>query len=233
MKKRVLLLLLAAAMLLMLTACRRGEPQPAQTEDTTVPAATHPPVTVTEPATPGPMLGSFDPESGVYTNGFLGLRCTLNASWEVYDAARIGELVGLTADSVSDEAIGEVVRENGSAILFYAQTAGGLATVNISVEDLGILYGSVLSEADYAERVSLLTAQGLESMGMTEVSAKIASVEFAGAAHTAVTITGSYASAALYECLVCVRQGNYMIVVTVLSTFEDSTGELLAMFSSL
>ena len=209
MKKRILSCILIAVMLFTLTACG------GKTEDK-------------EPA-----MGAFDSASLVYTNEFLGVKCQLEENWDVFDTERMSALQGLPAGYTNDEELKELLDDEGSAQLFYAQADEGFQTLNIAVEDLGKVYGKLIDEKQYAQLSLDQVEPALEGVGFSVVSTEITSMNFAGSSHTAIEIHGKLQDLDFYETLVCVKAGKYMALVTAGSYDTDVTKDLLGFFSSL
>lgn len=115
----------------------------------------------------------------------------------------------------------------------YATANEGLVTMNIVFENLGLLYGTVLSEENYASLSVGQLPDALESAGFADVTAETSTCTFAGAEHAAVTVHGTYSDIDCYEKLVCVKVGSYIAVITVASYYEDITGDLLALYAPI
>ena len=251
--KKITALILLAAMLLSLAACGNnpsaGGAEPTPTPETSdVPPSEPPEETPAEtdetdaemsgqagePEAPSePVLGVYHADSNTYENELLGLGCRLEEDWRVYDADEIAELNGLISDMVTDEAVAEMLESSGYVQAFYAQLGDDPVTVNITVENLGLLYGALLDEREYAELAVEQLPAAFDAMGMTDVNTEIKSTTFMGSEHTAVFITGQVQEIDLYEVLVCVKAGRYMACVTAASYLADVTGDVLDMFYCL
>lgn len=206
--KKLLALLLAAVMLLSMTACG-GEGGEAET---------------TEPA--GPAVGTIS--GNTYTNTFFGMGCTLDSTWTVADQAQMMEIFGVAEDLLSDAALDS----DGMAYSFYAAKEDGLTTLNIVLENLGMVYGMLLDEQGYVETAVKQLPATFEALGMTNVSTEITTLSFAGGNHAAIKLSGDLYGITFYETLVCVKQGSYIAVVTAASYYEDTTGDILALFQA-
>ena len=232
--KKIFALLLALAMLLSLSACGGSAAKEPQQPEATEPAAEP----ASEPAENGaeedePILGVYDEAAYVYTNEFAGLACQLDESWTVLDQAQIAEVMGLASELVTDEDAKNVLENSGAVHPFYAFTDEGLVTLNMGIENLGLLYGVLLDEKTYAEKGAEQLAPALESMGMSDVSTEITTISFAGGEHTAIRVYGLFQGVDFYETLVCVKVKSYIATITAGSYLEDVTGDVLAMFYSL
>lgn len=215
--KRIFALLLAAVMLLSLAACG-GEETPAGTGDPGTPATTE----AAKPA--APILGVTD--GNTYTNAYFGMGCTLDESWSVANETQLAEIFGATEETLSDLALDT----KGLGYAFYASKDEGLTSMNIVMENLGLIYGSVLSEQAYVEQSAAGLPAAMENLGMTNVKAEAITVTFAGSEHAAIKLTAEMSGIAFYETLVCVKQDRYIAVITAASYVEDSTADILAQF---
>ena len=231
---------LAVMMLLMMSACG-GETQPEATTTTppttTVPTTKTPPTTATPATTPPTTAPEEDPQlgvyaDGVYTNAFLGVKWTTNEHWTVHSKEEMAQLNGLVADAMTDEALAEQLKNSGVAYAFYATADEGLVTINIALENLGLLYGTLLDEKSYVDISIKQLPDALEAVGLQNVTAEATTLTFAGAEHAGVTVHGSISGVDFYEKLVCIKSGSYMGIVTVASYYEDITENLLEMFAT-
>ena len=205
--KRLLALFLLAGMLLSLAACGSKDDE-------------H-------------IMGVYTEASRTYENSFIGIGCKLDADWEVFNAGQIAELNGLLASQTDNEALAKQLESSGTAMPFYAQKESGFVTLNVALENLGLLYGSLLSEQQYAETSVKQVAPALESMGMSNVSTEVGSLSFAGSDHVAIFVTGTLQGVSFYEALVCVKTEKHMAIITVGSYSTDKTKDVLALFYAL
>lgn len=214
MKKRIFALVLVIALALSLTACSSAGKSGSTDEKELT-------------------LGVIDDDNKTYTNEFLGLKCQLDESWDIFDAQQMAQLQGVVADLLSDTDLSEQLNDAGTAQIFYAQAEGGLKTVNIVIENMGILYGSLMDEKEYAEAGVEQIAPAFEGIGLTEINTNITSMKFAGKDHTAITLHGSLGGTDFYETIICYKIGNYIANITAGSYTSDATNDILAMFSKL
>lgn len=169
---------------------------------------------------------------GTYTNSFFGFRCELGESWTYASNEQLGSLVGITAEVVNDEDLAQAMLDSGVVYDMYASTQEGLVTASLAVENMGLVYGSLINEDTY---VSISIGQlpaALESMGLTNVTAEAGTVEFAGQEHAAVLVHGVLNGVDFYETMVCIKVDRYMGVVTVSCYYEDITENVLSLFQA-
>lgn len=241
--KRIIALILAALMLLSLAAC--GGDGAAQTTaenpSTIIPTADPDddiPTTASPAETTAPPAEEADPLMGYYSgttynNAFLGIQCKLDENWTVATEEELAQLNGLTADIISDEALAEQLRNSGVVQAFYAMADDGLVVMNIVLENLGLLYGTVLDEERYVDLSLDQLVTALESAGLSDVTTEADTVTFAGSEHAAIRVHGTMSGVDFYELLVCVKVDSYMSVITLASYYEDITDSLAALYSPI
>lgn len=244
MMKKLLTLTLALLVVLSLCACggpaasvSGGETSVPTTEPSAEPT-TEPSTAATTEATEVPTEDEEDPRlgsyaDGVYINDYLGVRCALDENWTVFSAQELASLNGMVAELMTDEDLAEQLASSNSVQLFYAMADEGLVTLNIGIENLGILYGTLLDEQSYADRSVDLLVSALESAGMENVTAGTTTVTFAGGEHVCVTVHGTFYDVDVYEQIVCVKMGSYMALYTAASYYEDITTDLLDLFTAI
>ncbi len=187
-----------------------------------------------EPSAPAEDEAEFDTGvvvGGTYSNEFLGINLTLDNSWVFFSEQQMAELNGITADLIEDEDIKAMMENSGVVYDLYATSATTGAGINVVIENLGLIYGSVLSEDSYAEASMDTLKTALESAGMTNVSCEKLSVEFCGKDHAAIGVAATNpAGYNMYEIIVCYKVGSYMACITCSHASEEECFELLELF---
>ena len=219
--KKLIAILLVLLMLTAMTACVAPNPSttPGKTEPgttttpTTVPPTTVPPTTAA-PEKEEPFIG--ETVNNVYTNGFLGITCQLDAQWTVFNKEQLAQLMGLTSDLMNNDAV-ENAMENGTVVM----------------ERLSLANGILMDEKSYINVSKSQLAPALESMGMENVTVETAKIRFAGEERYGLRIHGTIQGVDFDEALVCIKNGNYIASVTVGTVGENKTDDLLAMFKRM
>lgn len=228
--KKLISIILAAVMLLSLCAC--GGKEDGVTEPSTTVPTTPTTVPTTAPVeTQAPQLGSY--ENGVYSNSYIGIKCTVDQEWYVYNNEEMAQLNGLVLDTMTDEDLVEQLKNADVAYLFYAMKNDGLISMNITMEKLNLVSGILLDEKSYAKASVQQLPAALESMGMTDVTAQEEMFTFAGQEHAGISVHSTYSGVDFYEKLICIKAGEYMAVITLASYGEDVTSELLNYYSGI
>jgi hypothetical protein len=236
--KKLIAILLVLLMLAAMTACvapipttTPGKTEPGTTTTpTTVPPTTVPPTTAA-PEKEEPFIG--ETVNNVYTNGFLGITCQLDAQWTVFNKEQLAQLMGLTSDLMNNDAV-ENAMENGTVVMaFYAQSLDGTLNMNIALERLSLANGILMDEESYINVSKSQLAPALESMGMENVTVETAKIQFAGEERHGLRIHATIQGIDFDEALVCIKNGNYIASVTVGTVGENKTDDLLAMFKRM
>lgn len=234
--KKLIALFLALAMILAMTACGGTS---APEDSSTLPPAAAPSEASTEAPTEAPTeVSDADPqmgtyENGTYTNEFLGISCAMDNSWTLATAEEMAQIQGMSAELVTDEDLARQLESSGSSMVFYAAADEGLVTMNIMVENLGILYGLALDEESYLELSGDSLPTALESMGFENVTQEMTTVQYLGSEHVALRVHGSFSGVEFYELLIPRKVGTYMSILTIASYVNDITADLAGMFSTL
>ncbi len=236
--RKLLALVLALALVFALSACGsepKGNVTSGGSDKTDVSGTTTPKEDKTE-ATPAPEaepeddieLGSM--VGGTYENDFIGIGCKLDENWTYCTEDELLELNGLVADSVDDEELAEQLRDSKSFYDMMATAEDGLVSVNVVLENLGLIYGHTLDASGYID-VALETLEGsLAELGIEATSCEKVSFDFCGQPTDGIYITGSVQGVEMYQRMACVKAGNYMCCVTACTYVEDLTTDVLDLF---
>ena len=173
-------------------------------------------------------------EGNVYLSEFLGVTAVFDENWVLLSDEEAQEAMGHVADSFEDEDLAKLLRESGTVCdLFAVAQDGSGDSVNIQLENLGLLYGMVLSETAYAKRMLEPLKSSLEPMGLEDVEIGQESIDFAGEEHLSLTVSGEMNGAELYERLVLLKAGSYMATVTYASLNSRNADRLPELFFAL
>ena len=240
--KKLLALMLALALVFALTACGSEPKGNVTPSDNTTPSAApaddkteSTPEPTVEPAPEDDVeLGSMT--GGVYKNDFVGISCTMDDNWTYYSEEEILALNGLVADSTDDEELAEQLRDSDSFYDMMAENGETLENVNIVLENLGLIYGNTMDASGYIDVALENLESQMKSMGMNVTSCEKVSFDFCGKETDGIYITSSMAVEGMeievFQRMACVKAGTYMCVITACSYFEDTTMDVLNLFSA-
>ena len=247
MLKRILAGVLALAMALSFAACsekkesrsKKDKETTATTDQwnsevviaTTAPHETEEPtVETTEPATEsGFAIGTNS--GNTYKSEFIGIQCTLDANWVLMTDEEIRAQNEATLGMLGDE-YEKLLANAVNAYDMMATNVNEMDTVAILLEKLSGV-NALLTEVQYIEASKDMAVAGLEQMGFTIEAADVITVQFAGAEHAALSITGNYLGVPVYECVVAVKCGEYVACVTACTWLENTCMDVLNLFQPI
>lgn len=233
--KKLFALMLALAMLTAMAGCGSEPKGSVSPGDSSGSGASSTPAPTPEP-TPEPEddleLGST--VGGTYENDFAGIGCKLDESWTYLSEEEILQANEMTIDSVDDDELAELLSDKGTFFDMMATSEEGLASVNVVVENLGLIYGTVLDTGGYVD-ITLKSLEGqLSKMGLNVSSCEKESLNFCGKSTDGIYVSGTMSAEGIevemYERVACVKAGTYMFVITACTYFEDGTLDILDRF---
>ena len=178
-------------------------------------------------------LGTVNGNS--YENDFVGIRCDLPQAWTIYDEAQLAKMIGLISDTFTEGDFEDLVEETGSSIIFYAENTSTLSSINITVADTE---SYDLAMSDHKKLVDAMVEQMPEMMeqtystNITDINVEADTFSFCGEDTYGTYITASVYGAPIFQRQVIAVEGTYNITLTVCSYYEDSTMELLELFTA-
>lgn len=218
--------LLALAMTVMLASCGTAEDKIGEistgeaeiSEKETTAETTEP-----ETAAKGENSGT------TYRNDSAGIMCELDDSWTLYSEEELAMLAGSVTEVLNDDGFEKLVEAGVCLYDFYAYREDG-ANLNITIAKIAGLES--VDEKKYVETVS----EGItESMSGAEFKIRDVEIEetlFAGERHSMVHVSLEYQGNALFERIAFIKKGAYVFQITSATYFEDSTAELMDMFTA-
>lgn len=168
---------------------------------------------------------------GTYENAFIGFGLKIPDDWMFYSEEQINQLNGLVADMVDDEQLKEQLKNAKTIYDMYAISADGLQTINVTMENLGVAYGKMVSEDDYIDIALRTLPSQLVSAGYDEdMEIEKVTVDFAGEQRSAIKIKAAVYGSEVYQMMVVMKAGNYMALTTSTSFLADDTAEIAGWF---
>ena len=222
------------AMMLSFAACGlpvniRGDvtPNPATNAPTEATAEATTEAT-TEPVVTEPQFDIGSTAGGTYKNAFIGIQCTLDENWTFKTDEEIQAhneaTLGLMGDAYKEALANATVVYD-----MMATHVNGMDTINVVMEKLSAA-ALLITEEQYLNLSKDGAVGGLQSMGFTIDSAEVVKLQFAGAEHYALNITGSYAGVPIYETLVAMKCNGYIVGITVATWLENTCADVLNQF---
>ncbi|HBP38616.1 MAG TPA: hypothetical protein DD640_07740, partial [Clostridiales bacterium] len=170
---------------------------------------------------------------GTYSNTFVGIGCDLDDNWTYYSDEQIREMNGIATDMIDDEELLEMLEESEIVYDMLAVSSNGFDNININLENLGLVYGSVLSESGYVDVAIGPLEKVYADIDASVLSLEKGTIQFAGAEHYAINVHVTVNDNDLYQKIICLKAGNYMCNITISTSFADRTDEIAALFYSL
>ena len=233
-------LFLALMILLLLSACgvKTREvltPEPPETEVTQLepdPAVGRPGEVAEEPRKTDDIEVIIEPPaSGAYTPGtfteesyiseFAGLGFSLPEGWTFQTAEDLAELNGFVPEVQSTEALQAALADSGLLFDMYAMNDDG-TNVTVVIEDCIALFGRTMELEEYYVQTNEQLSEIFASTG-GEVLGEYRGTTFAGKETELLFFTVDVGSGTvLYEQVVSIPQGDYMITVTISGYSEEA-----------
>lgn len=221
--KKTISILLILTLVFSLSACGGSAPAEAKTE-TAAEAAP-------QEAEKNFKVGTVD--GNVYSSETAGIRFTIDDNWVFLDDEGIEEITGIVQYLTDDEAMQETMDKGASIYDMYAMANDGSGrTANITVENLGALYGTLLSEDAYIDLVEEQLAPSFEGIGATDVSVEKTTFDIAGAQHSGVYAKVEFQGISIHTGMICIKAGRYMYCISCSARSEEEMMGIVSMFSA-
>lgn len=171
-------------------------------------------------------------KDGVYQNELLGLRFAKpDVSWDFYSDEEIAELNGYVYE-LYDEETKEKLENTPVVYDMYAMDMYG-SSINVNFENLGLVYGVLLSEADYCTAGLAQMEEAFAGAGMALRGSEIGKVTLGRKEHACIRLSVEMNGITVYETVAAVKCGRYMGVITMASQDPDLPETFAAMFEKL
>ena len=170
-----------------------------------------------------------------YTNDDIGATVLFDGSWYVADMTELAGMINLTVDTSSGQSssdIANLMRESNTFFDLYTLSSDSTRSINITYEKLNAIYGAILSEEGYIDASFDNLDASLVQSGFSDIVKSKTTQMFAGKEHAAIELEASLNGGKVYEKLVCIKSGSYMVCVTFATYNENNTDELVAMFTA-
>ena len=166
----------------------------------------------TNPAAPADGTPAFGRvENGVYVNEFLGLSCTLPASWSFYTDEDLAAANGV---SKLPEKLTEMLDANEQATLLGAKGPGLIDSMNLMIQAFPAGLESV-DDATFLNLASASVKSELEEQGMENVKVEITDLPFCGEQHACNLISMEIVGMEIYVVQALIRVNGYAAILTV------------------
>lgn len=235
--KKLFAIVLLLAMLLSLCACGKSENEIRGQISAPAESASGESAPAEEAEEPGlaEAAENVEAEAGVinggrYESSFLGIGCELDENWTYASREQMIELLGTTSDMFNDTEYEDAIKDAEMFYDMYAAVADGTASINVLVQNLGLIYGTVLSVEQYVDLSTQSLSEQLEAAGFSDVKWEKVELDFAGETRPGLKISSQVQGIPYYCTQSYIKAGNHIAVVSFAAYFEDSTEAMLDYF---
>ena len=187
---------------------------------------------------PSDILGKTNANS--YSNAYFGIKYTKpNDDWYLATQKELGEIMGMTSSTIKDENILSLLESSGFVMDFYAINANvpddnsSFDSVNITIEDIGKMYGVLMSDKDLADSNVEVSKKALEAQGWKNVNMEVGEIVFAGVPRVCITSSAENGKLKMFQRQIYLKKESYLACVTVGTFGSDKTDSVLKAFSQL
>lgn len=160
----------------------------------------------------------------IYRNAAFGFGCVLNENWICADEEM------MTARQNAARTALDSAEQGGFFVDFYASAADESASIEVIVENMGVLYGAIWDESQYRKH-SLERIEGVLSVcGVQYGTVEPMDIQFTGEERPAILVTGSVGDVPMYQRQVYIKHGDYMTILSVTCFQIDISDAILALF---
>ena len=104
--------------------------------------------------------------------------------------------------------------------------------VNITIQDIGRLYGAMYDEKEIAEASIETIEQALAAQGITDLEIEFSETEFAGKLRTSLMATSNNEGIKMFQKQIYIKNESAYACITATTFEEDKTDEVLALFTA-
>ena len=173
--------------------------------------------------------------NNTYENEYFGIGITLDDNWVFSTQEEINEINGFVQDTLDDDAYVEALESGIVYTDMYAHDIDSQFTINTTIERLNALSTFTIDEEKYID-LSMENADlkgVLEGMGFEISLVEKGSVTIAGEEHPCVAIEGSIQGIDFFEKVTVIKEGNYIMGITISALMDNIIDDIFATFYAL
>lgn len=170
-------------------------------------------------------MGSWD--GFTFENLTLGYGVALDEGWHPYTDEEILAMNNRTIDQFDSEAIKRQLANSDMFCDMAAQKLDSTGFVQVNVENLGVVYGTILSVDDYIDICLTNLEPALVSAGYTIESMEKVFVTVDGTDVPAIYISGVFSGINIYQVMVPVKTGDRVACICASTYLTDTTSAIL------
>lgn len=172
-------------------------------------------------------------EGSTYTNEFIGISCALDESWTISSQEELAQQMGMVADVFTDEDLVKQIESSNSAFLFMATQNDGLGNINITASNTESFAAALSDQNAIVDEVAAQLPEAFAASSMEVIDCGTGSISFCGEEHYGIQSHLSYYDVPIYQRQILLIRGTYSVTITISTYYEDTTQELLDLFTSL
>lgn len=169
---------------------------------------------------PADLFGIYDEET--YTNAAFGVKFHRNGSWSFYTQQKLASLNG------GSEEASETLKRTGFVYDMYASSA--FETLGFALAIPSSQFGKAMTEDEYAQAVKAASARDYAGADYDVVSDEIATARFGGVEHACFYLTVAASGMVFYTAQIFLQHGDFIGVIYVSASSEESMASLLSSF---
>lgn len=148
-----------------------------------------------------------------YRSEFLGLGCTLGSDWTFYSEDQLLTMSNITASLIPED-LAKAIESAQYYFDMYAANQKTGSSVNVVMNNIGLLYGTLINMDTFIEASISQITSGMEQIGATDVTAVQDKFQLAGNSYDGINIACKINGADFYETQVEIVKGGYIASIT-------------------
>ena len=175
--------------------------------------------------------GEINAKEKTYESEYLEIACTLPNNWLMYAQSLVAKNNGINKEKMEGADVESMLADENVGLCYDM-----LARSNDSYNSIDIIYQEYpydsvgYGESAFAQSMAEEIPKSLVNYGITDSTAKVEEVTFAGRKCYTVKIIGTSNNNKIYEQQVYIIKDNYMAIITFKSWQKDCLSEMMKYF---
>lgn len=172
---------------------------------------------------------------GVYTNEYFQFRFTTTGSWELYDEDQMKQVNQVAFGNQDNLDVTEALKKGNLYMDAFAvnESESAMENVGVTVANIGVIYSASYDAEEILESSQDSGEQSLEDQGAEDIASELTTADFLGSEVPCLNYSATLSGIRVYQKIIVVERGGYFAMITATSGGEDSTQEILDMFTGL
>lgn len=172
-------------------------------------------------------------EGSEYRNDWIGYGCTVPSGWSYASSEYLlqaNQDFLEDVENLEDEELRESLSNVQQYTEMYTEAPDGLCNINITVENLGLVYGTVISLESYIDMACETLGYTLVQMGYDSAEVTRGTIMFDGEERPTIVLVGQVQGNTLYQLMVPVKVDRHIANICFTSFLTNETEEMAAWF---